>query len=387
MWAGWPRLKVQCKVVHIATFPGGWAAGATYGWGGRHWVLLMGTVGGFTHMVHAQYAQHANWSRWSKQRMQCALSPSDVGTHHSHIILLAVCRVGAGDALCRNGSTRLGGHGIHSSPEAKQTGPWVQTHSTPVSVINTLCMCVHVGALGNLSFCLAPFTCIAILILNTNVHIFWPIFNHDGSLLQTLGGPHVWILQEILWTSLQIDEWACWWLPQKQMNTNTETEEGNWSLHNDENKISSTWRDEETWDLWQWDVILQLVLHVWPDRSAKILWSPYVNGLKTHMGRVQDMVTGLLNGSSSIIPLFFKSRGVGFAVENETGHRQRKPMSWYKHQANNVIYVFTVDLWELVFQKLTFPVRFEVAVDGWWGDITKTTVPVAQGGAASLTGR
>lgn len=34
----------------------------------------------------------------------------------------------------------------------------------------------------------------------------------------------------------------------------------------------------------------------------------------THMGRVQDMVTGLLNGSSSMIPLFFKSRGVGFAV-------------------------------------------------------------------------
>lgn len=36
----------------------------------------------------------------------------------------------------------------------------------------------------------------------------------------------------------------------------------------------------------------------------------------THMGRVQDMVTGLLNGSSSMIPLFFKSRGVGFAVGN-----------------------------------------------------------------------
>lgn len=35
----------------------------------------------------------------------------------------------------------------------------------------------------------------------------------------------------------------------------------------------------------------------------------------THMGRVQDMVTGLLNGSSSMIPLFFRSKGVGFAVE------------------------------------------------------------------------
>lgn len=35
------------------------------------------------------------------------------------------------------------------------------------------------------------------------------------------------------------------------------------------------------------------------------------------MGRVHDMVTGLLNGSSSMIPLFFKSRGVGFAVEKQ----------------------------------------------------------------------
>lgn len=37
---------------------------------------------------------------------------------------------------------------------------------------------------------------------------------------------------------------------------------------------------------------------------------------ETHMGRVQDIVTGLLNGSSSMIPLFFKSRGVGFAAGN-----------------------------------------------------------------------
>lgn len=36
------------------------------------------------------------------------------------------------------------------------------------------------------------------------------------------------------------------------------------------------------------------------------------------MGRVHDMVTGLLNGSSSMMPLFFKSRGVGFAVEKKT---------------------------------------------------------------------
>lgn len=38
-------------------------------------------------------------------------------------------------------------------------------------------------------------------------------------------------------------------------------------------------------------------------------------------------------------------------------------------------------------QKLTFPVRFEVAVDGWWCDITETAGPVTQGGAAPLTGR
>lgn len=48
------------------------------------------------------------------------------------------------------------------------------------------------------------------------------------------------------------------------------------------------------------------------------------------MGRVQDMVTGLLNGSSSMIPLFFKSRGVGFAVENKTRHCQHKSLSLKK---------------------------------------------------------
>lgn len=48
------------------------------------------------------------------------------------------------------------------------------------------------------------------------------------------------------------------------------------------------------------------------------------------MGRVQDMVTGLLNGSSSMIPLFFKSRGVGFAVENKTRHSQQKSLSLYE---------------------------------------------------------
>lgn len=70
--AGWPRLEVQRQVVHVAAFPRGRAAGATHGWGGRRWV-------------------------------------------HSHIILLAVCRVGAGDALCGDRTTMLGGHGVHSS--------------------------------------------------------------------------------------------------------------------------------------------------------------------------------------------------------------------------------------------------------------------------------
>lgn len=37
----------------------------------------------------------------------------------------------------------------------------------------------------------------------------------------------------------------------------------------------------------------------------------------THMGLVQDMVTGLLKGSSSMMPLFLKSRGVGFAVNQD----------------------------------------------------------------------
>lgn len=34
----------------------------------------------------------------------------------------------------------------------------------------------------------------------------------------------------------------------------------------------------------------------------------------THIGLVQDMVMGLLKGSSSMMPLFLKSRGVGFAA-------------------------------------------------------------------------
>lgn len=41
VWAGRPRLKVQRKVIHVAAWPRGRAAGATYGWGGRRWVLLM----------------------------------------------------------------------------------------------------------------------------------------------------------------------------------------------------------------------------------------------------------------------------------------------------------------------------------------------------------
>ena len=76
------------------------------------------------------------------------ISPPAIGTHHSHIILLAVCRVGAGDALCRNGSTVLGGHGVHSGPEAKQTGMWVPLPSDlrqnqNTAPICTIKLCVH----------------------------------------------------------------------------------------------------------------------------------------------------------------------------------------------------------------------------------------------------
>lgn len=46
------------------------------------------------------------------------------------------------------------------------------------------------------------------------------------------------------------------------------------------------------------------------------------------MGRVHDMVTGLLNGSSSMMPLFFKSRGVGFAVKIKP--RTTRSVSWCK---------------------------------------------------------
>lgn len=46
------------------------------------------------------------------------------------------------------------------------------------------------------------------------------------------------------------------------------------------------------------------------------------------MGRVHDMVTGLLNGSSSMMPLLFKSRGVGFAVKKRPG--TTRSFSWRK---------------------------------------------------------
>lgn len=62
------------------------------------------------------------WPRPLKQRAQYAVSPPSPRTHHRHIILLAVCRVSAGDALCRDGTTRLGRHGIHGSPGGKHAG-------------------------------------------------------------------------------------------------------------------------------------------------------------------------------------------------------------------------------------------------------------------------
>lgn len=58
MWAWRSRLEVQCKIVHIATFPGGWAAGATYGWGGRHWILLMRTEWFHSHRVYSDGVDH-----------------------------------------------------------------------------------------------------------------------------------------------------------------------------------------------------------------------------------------------------------------------------------------------------------------------------------------
>lgn len=51
----------------------------------------------------------------NKQRQPSSV---DAGTYHSHIILLAVSRVRAGDALCGDGSTGLGG--VHSRPEVNK---------------------------------------------------------------------------------------------------------------------------------------------------------------------------------------------------------------------------------------------------------------------------
>lgn len=111
---------------------------------------------------------------------------------------------------------------------------------------------------------------------------------------------------------------------------------------------------------------------------------------ETHMGRVQDMVTGLLNGSSSMIPLFFKSRGVGFAVEN----RKKRLHTFNNGEifTNNCKIkrkkrIYWRALTTFVVKKLTFPVGFQVAVDGWWRDIAETTGPVTQGGTTALTGR
>lgn len=103
------------------------------------------------------------------------------------------------------------------------------------------------------------------------------------------------------------------------------------------------------------------------------------------MGRVQDMVTGLLYGSSSMIPLFFKSSGVGFA-EEKIGAKKKTGSLFKQHKIqrnDNKKHLQLV----LNLKRLTFPVRFEVAVDGWWCDITEATGPVTQGGTAALTSR
>lgn len=107
----------------------------------------------------------------------------------------------------------------------------------------------------------------------------------------------------------------------------------------------------------------------------------------THMGRVQDMVTGLLNGSSSMNPLFFKSRGVGLAVENRGQTVNRKQLSSDKLDLNPKMAIKKQKQGDVCCQTLTFPVWFEVAVDGWGCDIAETPRSVTQGGAAPLTGR
>lgn len=160
-------------------------------------------------------------SRSLKQRTWCpiAISPPATGTHHSHIILLAVCRVSAGDALRRDGSTMLGRHGVHSRPEAKQTGLWALQPSALEQKQNPVPICT------------VPPNC------------------------------YVWV------------------------------------------------------------------------RASGLLWPRLNDWYETHKGRVQDMVTGLLNGSSSMIPLFFKSRGVGFAVENKMSCCDQKIIIFVKRLA------------------------------------------------------
>lgn len=84
------------------------------------------------------------------------------------------------------------------------------------------------------------------------------------------------------------------------------------------------------------------------------------------------MVTGLLNGSSSMIPLFFKSRGVGFAVRNRKNsfHTSDNADSFTNSYNKTKSKSLSCRAVTSGSQKLTFPVGFQVAVDGRGGDIT-----------------
>lgn len=99
------------------------------------------------------------------------------------------------------------------------------------------------------------------------------------------------------------------------------------------------------------------------------------------MGRVHDMVTGLLNGSSSMKPLFFRSRGVGLAAEDKRAPFQSPIPRWPPRD------IYKSVLWGRAhLPPLTFPVGLEVAIDRRRCDVAEAAGPVAQRGAAALAG-
>lgn len=135
MCTGRARLEVQRQVVHVAALAKGRTAGAAHGWRGRRWVLLLGAGQALT-TVNLGRHKSSEISTGSydvitvvggsdcevislvdkrvPQSESCDASPG--GTHHSHVVLLAVCRVGAGDALRGDGATTLRRHRVHGGP-------------------------------------------------------------------------------------------------------------------------------------------------------------------------------------------------------------------------------------------------------------------------------